>query len=362
VSSAGEVLNQQVTRSQQDIQQTTQQAFELAADRQAFATQQAALAQTAHDARMATIQNQMAGQAQAQLEQAQAKNQGWPYPIADALIVIYPHEPFQANVEVQQGIQGDIHQATDLQGRVGEGQHHVAEKFRQAVEAIKRAAEAKRQAREARNGPLPEQNLQAIVVLRPFADGMQDKPGEVLILFWDWQEGGVVGEQGSVGHVATAVKSKNEWIIIHSQFPHSNGGKPCPAGPNTTIATPYDLLDAENRRKPNSAYLLTVPNLGGFANYMIADLEKPLWEMAPGRQGGSTNCTYGTIHGLRAGGVPLSSMWANQTLIIPLAPYLPRDLRTALERDVSFNLIHNYKIYHKNELIEAIHWEKTKHE
>jgi hypothetical protein len=244
-----------------------------------------------------------------------------------------------------------------LQGRVKGGQQHVVEKFRQAAEAIKRAAEAKRRAREARNGPLPEENMRAIGVLRPLADAMQDKPGEVLILFWDWMEGGVVGEQASVGHVATAVKSSDRWDIVHSQFPHGTGGKSCPAGPNITIADPDDLFKEEGRRKPNSAYLVTVPNLGGFANYMIDDLERPLWEMAPNHQRRSTNCTYGTIHGLRAGGVPLSSMWANQTLIIPLAPYMPRDLRTALERDVPFNVIHNFKIYHKNELIEAIHWE-----
>jgi hypothetical protein len=72
----------------------------------------------------------------------------------------------------------------------------------------------------------------------------------------------------------------------------------------------------------------------------------------------ATNCTYGIIRSLRDGGVPLSGMWANQTLVIPGAPYTPRDLRTAFMRDLPFNIIHPYKIYHQNQLIDEISWEK----
>jgi hypothetical protein len=346
-----------VTRSLQELQQSTQQALAAAADRQASATQQAALAQAAQDARMERIQTQMAAQ-------TQARTEAWVLqPMPGAPFSAPIQEPFRANVEAQAQIEGRLHEVSAMQGRASELRSKTAEILKRAAEAVRLAREAKKQqAVDGQKRPLPEENLLAIEVLRPLATAMQDKPGDVLILFWDWQEGGIVGEQASVGHVATAVKKPKGWVIAHSQFPHFPGGKSYPNGPNTTIAEPGRLLDAEGHRKPNSAYLVTVPNLGSLASYMIADLEKPLWETNPGSQGNSTNCTYGTIHALRAGGVPLSSMWANQTLIIPLAPYLPRDLRTALKRDARLNAIHNYKVYHMNELINAIQWEKPNYE
>ena len=204
---------------------------------------------------------------------------------------------------------------------------------------------------------LPKSNRLAIEVLRPLADTMQDKPGEILVLIWDWKGGGVFGKQPSVGHAASAVWNDGQWTIIHSQFPHEASGKSQIFGSNNTISDPGDLFMAEGGRKPNSAFLVSLPDLGGFAKYMITDLEKLFWEPDPGRPWNATNCTYGNIHGLRAGGVPLSSMWANQTLIIPLLPYLPRDLRTALKRDSLLNESHAYKVFRKDELIDALPWE-----
>ena len=355
-SFVGSTAVDMVSKSLQELQQSTQQSLAAAADLQASVTQQAALAQAAQDARMESIQTQMAAQ-------TQARNEAWFHPMAGAPFSAPIQEPFRANVEAQAQIQGRLHEVSGVQGRANERQAKTAEILKRAAEALRLAREAKKQqAVDGQKRPMPEENISAIEVLRPLSNAMQDKPGDVLILFWDWKEGGVVGEQSSVGHVATAVKDSNGWVIAHSQFPHSPGGKHYPYGPNTTIADPGKLFDAEGHRKPNSAYLVTVPNLGSLANYMIADLEKPLWETNPGSRRNSTNCTYGTIHALRAGGVPLSSMWANQTLIIPLAPYLPRDLRTALKRDAPLNAIHDYKVYHKNELINDIQWEYPNNE
>jgi hypothetical protein len=209
---------------------------------------------------------------------------------------------------------------------------------------------------------LPRSNRLAISALRPVASQRQNKPGEVLFLFWDWKSGGVLGPHASVGHVAAAISVQGEWTIIHSQFPHDTGGPSQMIGANTTIASPTALFNAEGQRKPNSAFLVIVPNLGGFADYMIQDLGRPFWVPDPGRPWSSTNCTYGTIHGLRAGGVPLSTLWAHQTLIIPGTPYLPRDLRTALKRDEGFNSTYGYTVLHKNELIDAFQWEVTRHD
>jgi hypothetical protein len=305
---------------------------------------------------MERIQTQMAAQ-------TQARNEAWVLqPMPGALFSAPIQEPFRANAGAQTKIQGRLHEVGGVQGRANERQSKTAEVLKRAAEAVRLAREAKKRTVDGQKHSLPRENKWAIEVLRPLSNSMQEKPGDALILFWDWQEGGVVGERASVGHVATAVISKGEWIIVHSQFPHSNGGTSAPTGPNTTIAIPGDLFNEEGRRKPNSAYLVTIPNFGAFAKHMMVDLEKPLWETNPGSQGSSTNCTYGTIHALRAGGVPLSAMWSNQTLIIPMAPYLPRDLRTALKREAPFNVIHKFSIHQKNELIDKFKWEEQAHE
>jgi hypothetical protein len=51
-------------------------------------------------------------------------------------------------------------------------------------------------------------------------------------------------------------------------------------------------------------------------------------------------------------------MWANMSLIHPLAPFLPRDLKKALSREAPFNVIHKYKVHQRNDLIDAIGWGK----
>lgn len=208
-------------------------------------------------------------------------------------------------------------------------------------------------------GPTHPSNIGTIEFLRPIATSMAGKEGSVLILIWDWAGLGVVGPGHSVGHAALAIKGvKNEWKIIQSQFPHEPGGVSKPHGPNVLISRPSELIREEGGRKPESAFLVSVPNLGGLIGEVMADLGKGNWFVNPNLMGNSTNCTYGIIQSLRAGGVPLSSMWANQTLIIPGSPYTPRDLRTALARDADFNVIHPYKIHHQNNLVDEIDWER----
>ncbi len=207
--------------------------------------------------------------------------------------------------------------------------------------------------------PTHPTNLEMIEFLRPISSSMAGKAGSALVLIWDWKGLGVIGENHSVGHAALAIKgSDDQWRIIQSQFPHEPGGASKPHGPNILIFRPHRVFLEEGGRKPDSAFRVEVPDLGGLAGAAIADLEKNHWFLDPGYLGNSTNCTHGIIQSLRAGGVPLSSMWANHTLIIPGTPYTPRDLRTALARDADFNVLHPYKIYHQNNLIDEIDWEK----
>jgi len=202
-------------------------------------------------------------------------------------------------------------------------------------------------------------NQTGINALHPLTRTMQGKPGDVLVLIWDWQGAGVAGAGHSVGHAASAIKDPNsQWTIVQSQFPHEPGGPSALRGPNILISQPNVLLREEGGRRPNSAYLITVPDLGAFAGAGIADLQKTGWFLGPSLLEDTTNCTYGIIQSLRAGGVPLTAMWCNQTLIIPGTPYTPRDLRTALERDAPFNVIHPFKIHHQNHLINEINWER----
>ncbi|MDR3672193.1 MAG: hypothetical protein P4L36_15195 [Holophaga sp.] len=156
------VLGQWVTRNQQDIQQTVQQAFAAAEARQVLANQQNALTQAAHDTRMGAIQDQMAERALAQSILAQARSQAPPYPMAGVAVLPLP-EHFQPLVEAQRRIQ-ETHQR--IQGtqqgiqetqqgiqntlqRIKEGQRRAAEKLRYVAEVQKRAAEAQRLAKEA---------------------------------------------------------------------------------------------------------------------------------------------------------------------------------------------------------------------
>jgi len=227
--------------------------------------------------------------------------------------------------------------------------------------AIERAKEAHaRQVQEAIAAPtVPTHpsNLEMIEYLRPLATSMGGKEGSALVLIWDWVGLGAVGPSHSVGHAALAIKgSSHEWKIIQSQFPHEPGGVPKPLGPNVLISRPSDLIREEGGRRPESAFLVSVPNLGGLIGGAMADLGKGQWFMNPPFMGNSTNCAYGIILSLRDGGVSLGGMWANQTLIIPGTPYTPRDLRTALAREAEFNVIHPYKIHHKNELVDEIDW------
>lgn len=206
-------------------------------------------------------------------------------------------------------------------------------------------------------GAAAQSNQEAIAVLQQIANSMQGMSGQVLVMGWDWKSLGIVGQDHSVGHIAAAVANgEGGWTIVQSQFPHAPGGNSAPLGPNTTIANPSDLRAVEGGRKPNFAYLVTVPNLGAFAKAAIQDLKQPHWYLDPQNFKGSTNCTYGVIQSLRAGGVPLSGLWANKSLLDPRAPYLPRDLRNALSREVPFNVIHNYKIHQRNDLINKIDW------
>jgi len=189
---------------------------------------------------------------------------------------------------------------------------------------------------------------------------MAGKPGDVMVMIWDWKQGGVFGPAHSVGHAALAVRDdKRGWRIVQSQFPHEPGGKSKIEGPNVLISNPRDLLKEEGG-KPDTAFLVMVPDLGGLAIAAMADLRKEIWHFDPGHHWESfaTNCTYGIIRSLRAGGVPLKGMWANQTLILPGSPYTPRDLRTALDRETPFNAIHPFKIHHRNDLIGQINWEQ----
>jgi hypothetical protein len=202
-------------------------------------------------------------------------------------------------------------------------------------------------------------NQTGIDALHPLTMTMKGKPGHVMVMIWDWQGAGVVGPDHSVGHAALAIKDPNgEWRIVQSQFPHGPGEPSNATGPNISIFRPSELRREEGGRKPNSAFLVTVPNMGGLASAGIDDLQRGRWLPDPNLAKDATNCTYGIIRSLRDGGVPLIGMWANQTLVIPGAPYTPRDLRTALMRDLPFNIIHPYKIYHQNQLIDEINWEK----
>lgn len=213
------------------------------------------------------------------------------------------------------------------------------------------------------SGPAPRarhpKNQIGIDALHPLTITMKGKPGRVMVMIWDWQGAGVVGPDHSVGHAALAIKDpKGAWTIVQSQFPHGPGEPSQATGPNILISQPFELRREEGGRKPNSAFLVMVPDLGGLASAGIEDLQRGRWLPDPNLVMDATNCTYGIIRSLRDGGVPLSGMWANQTLVIPGAPYTPRDLRTAFMRDLPFNIIHPYKIYHQNQLIDEISWEK----
>jgi|GEM_PF-5545712 len=201
--------------------------------------------------------------------------------------------------------------------------------------------------------------LDTIEFLRPLSTSMAGKGGSALVLIWDWQGFGVFGENHSVGHAALAVKGSNDqWRIIQSQFPHEPGAASKALGPNVLIPNPADLYREEGDRKPNSAFLVEVPDLGGLAGAAMADLGKGHWFIDPAYLDNSTNCTHGIILSLKGGGVPLSSMWANHTLILPGTPYTPRDLRTALAREADFNVLHQYKIHHQNHVVDEIDWGK----
>jgi hypothetical protein len=204
---------------------------------------------------------------------------------------------------------------------------------------------------------LQKENQRVINMLEPFAKEWNGRQGDVLVLIWDWQQLGIKGAEGSVGHAALAIRETGgAWVIVQSQFPHGPGEDSATLGPNVTIAGPKKLLMEENGRKPDSAFLVTVPDLGALAEDAIADLKKTFWFVAPAYVKDSTNCTSGIVHSLRAGGVQMSSMWANQTLIVPAFPYTPRDLRTALAREAPFNVIHKYKVHHQSGMIDAIDW------
>jgi hypothetical protein len=199
------------------------------------------------------------------------------------------------------------------------------------------------------NGPLSEGNQNAIRILQPLANDRAGQPGEVLVLIWDWESGGVIGPDHSVGHVAAAVKNaKGNWEIILSQFPHELGGESAVKGPNTTIARPMELFRAEGRRKPNSAFLVKVEDLGAFAKMAIRELQKSIWFFRP-INGNQTNCTVAVLNSLKAAGVA----WTPYMII-----RVPRDVRVFLGVETQYNVIHKYKVYRRDRQIGTIQWKE----
>jgi hypothetical protein len=148
--SSVDLFTQQVAGNFQNIQQGMQRDLAAAADRQALSTHQSVLAQAAHDARMATIQGQMAGRAQAQIEQAQARSQAWPHPPegADAASL---RERFQPRFEALDRIQEDLQRVRETQDQVEASHQRIAEGLNRVAENRRLAKEAKKLAEAQRN-------------------------------------------------------------------------------------------------------------------------------------------------------------------------------------------------------------------
>ena len=197
---------------------------------------------------------------------------------------------------------------------------------------------------------LPEENQRAIATLKPIAENRQGQKGDVLVMIWSWKRTGGLMPHSSVGHVAAAVQDgKGEWKIIQSQFPHGPGGPSCTTGPNTTIAELDRLRRAEDGHTPNAAYRVTVPNIGAYAKAAILDLRKPTWNWDPrwrssihGMPDSETNCTYGVITALEAGGASFSGLTASK-LLTPILCWLPSDLADYLDHAKSFNVLREIK-------------------
>jgi RHS repeat-associated protein len=80
------------------------------------------------------------------------------------------------------------------------------------------------------------------------------------VCVWDWKGLGIVGADGSVGHVM--VKEAGTTNVLLSQFPHALGQPSHHKGPNTKLNY-ADTLKAEGR-PPNALFRVHVPNDDAF--------------------------------------------------------------------------------------------------
>ena len=160
---------------------------------------------------------------------------------------------------------------------------------------------------------LPRSNQTCLVVLSPVAERSEGVPGDVLVMIWVWKNLGLAGPSHSVGHVAAAIRNRSgEWKVVQSRFPHGPNGESRTTGPNTTIAGLTDLRATEGGRLPDTAFRLTLPNLGAYAKAAMKDLRRPIWNWDPRwrsnlteKPDSETNCTFGVIEALKAGGARL---------------------------------------------------------
>ena len=349
-------MTEEVARVQRLNQEISQRAAATQASQQA-ATDAAQAAMKAQEARQQATFAAMDQRAKAQQAEAQARMTRQVEAQAQAQVQAQAQMTQQAKAPVEKfSARAILPSEAELQMRLKQAAAGE-EEWRILQEAFKTPLAVKQLPPLGRSGA-NHPNEEGITILQSISTTMLGKPGDVMVMIWDWQGAGVVGKEHSVGHAALALKDiKGAWRIVQSQFPHEPGGGSRLVGPNILISRPSVLRQEEGGRKPDTAFLVNAPDLGALATAAIADLCKPWWYFDPGNSIGSTNCTHGIVHSLRAGGVPLTGMWANQTLIIPGTPYTPRDLRTALDRDTPFNVIHPYKIYHRNDMIDQINWE-----